>query len=201
MAFIRYFEESNWLLKKIASILLMGLLCFNWVGYKLLITYLQKKAESQLEVQIDKNDCDESQLLEIRVPLNLPYQNDQGEFTRHYGEIEIEGKAYTYVKRKIEDGVLILKCIRSAEKETLKKVDNRFFKGINGIDKEGNGRNSSPFLSFAKSIFSDFENNHFDFSLNVWDTIDNKWHVEKTSIFNSDFLSSLEHPPDHLASC
>src|SRR5439155_4988660 len=61
-------------LRKIASILLICLLLFNWYGYRFVTNYLQKKADSQLEARLDVNDYDESQLIEIRIELNIPYQ-------------------------------------------------------------------------------------------------------------------------------
>ncbi len=143
-------------MKKIAAILLLALLLFNWVGYKLLINYLQKKADRQLEARIDFNDYDESQLMEIRVSLNMPYQNTWTDYERHYGEIQIDGKYYTYVKRKIEDGYLILKCISNAQKQQLKKTSNDIFKINNGIDQEKNGKNSSPFAKVIKGLLVDY---------------------------------------------
>jgi hypothetical protein len=78
---------------------------------------LSTKADSHLETQIDNFDYDESQLVEIRVDLNIPYQERYTEFERQYGEITIDGKPYTYVMRKMEGTVLILKCLHNIYKE------------------------------------------------------------------------------------
>jgi hypothetical protein len=63
-------------------------LFFNWYGYRIVTTILTKDADKQLEVQLDNQQYDETQLIEIRIALNVPYQNDQAEFERHYGEIK-----------------------------------------------------------------------------------------------------------------
>ena len=81
-------------MKKLAAILLIVILFFNWYGYRIVTNILAKDADKQLEVQLDNNDYDESQLIEVRVALNMPYQNDQSDFERHYGEMEVDGKYY-----------------------------------------------------------------------------------------------------------
>ena len=86
-------------MKKLAAILLVALLFFNWYGYRLITDYMQQRSDAQLEARLDQNDYDESQLIELRVPLNLPYHNDWTEFERYDGEVEIEGVHYKYVKR------------------------------------------------------------------------------------------------------
>ena len=54
-------------LKKIAAILLLLLLAFNWYGYRIVIALMQQKADRRLEARIDNSDYDESQLVEISV--------------------------------------------------------------------------------------------------------------------------------------
>ena len=98
-------------MKKIAAILLIAILSFNWYGYRIVTIILARNADKQLEVRLDNDQYNESELIEIRVALNVPYQNDQADFERHYGEMEVNGQYYTYVKRKIENGYLVLKCI------------------------------------------------------------------------------------------
>ena len=136
----------------------MCLLLFNWYGYRFVINYLQQKAERQLDSRIDVRDYDESQLVEIKVPLSMPYQNNQSSFERHYGEIEIGGTLYSYVERKIQDGYLVLKCIPNQAKQDLKTADNILFTQNNGLDQEHNGKNNSPLASLFKSIFTDYDN-------------------------------------------
>lgn len=153
-------------LKKIAAILLIGLLAFNWFGYKLVINYFQKQADRRLESRIDVNDYDESQLIEIKVALDMPYQNNWSSFERNYGEIEIGGKIYTYVKRKVEDGYLILKCIPNTAKQKIKNADYRIFNANNGLDQEHNaGKKDSPLNAVNKSIFSIYDDYSANYNL------------------------------------
>jgi hypothetical protein len=179
----------------------MSLLVFNWVGYKLLVNYLEKKADHQLESRIDVNDYDESQLLEIRVSLNLPYQNTWTEFERCYGEIEIDGNYYTYVKRKIEQDALVLKCIANRKKQTIKNTGNILFKAINGIDQEQNGKSQLPVTSLIKTLFSDFDDHCLNYHLDVLNGGNRCW-INSNNLFVNDFnLPVCEQPPERSALC
>jgi hypothetical protein len=142
-------------LKKIAAILLIILLAFNWYGYRIVIAVLQHKADRKLEARLDKSDYDESQLVEIRVTMNLPYQQRYTEFERTYGEVEIDGKSYTYVKRKVEGDVVIFKCIANQSKQQLKAINNDLTKANSGVDTEHPGKQHQQ-SSFAKNFWSEY---------------------------------------------
>jgi len=182
--------------RKIAAILLICLLVFNWYGYRFVTGYFQKKADTQLEAKIDLNDYDESQLMEIRVALDMPYQVSSSAFERHYGEIELNGKIYAYVKRKIENGYLVLKCIPNTVKENIKNADNILFTANNGLDQEHNGKSNSPLSNIFKSIFSDYDDYSQNYNLkNVADNNQKPLHTG-ISFFNSVCLPVSEQPPE-----
>jgi hypothetical protein len=144
-------------LKKIASILLLSLLLFNWVGYRLLTQYLESSANERLLARIDLNDYNESELIEMRVSLNLPYQNDQAQFERVNGEIEINGQHYNYVKRRIEKGQLVVMCIPNHGKTRIENSKDDYFKLINDLQQNGDSRKTEKSTSTAfKALFSEY---------------------------------------------
>ena len=143
-------------LKKTVAILFIAVLVFNWYGYRLVIDVLAKHADERLEVQLDNNDYVEDQLIELKIPLNVPYQNDQAGFERCYGKIEINGTLYTYVKRKIENGCLIMKCIPNKTKQQVTAAGNDYFKETNGLAQPGK---QSAGKNFSKNFWSEYENN------------------------------------------
>ena len=145
-------------MKKSIAIFFSLILLFNAGGYRVLLSALQSKADKKLEIRIDNNEYDEAQLVEIKVPLNMPYQSRQTDFERHYGEITIDGKAYTYVKKKIDGDVLILKCIRNEQKQALKKTADDLVKTNSGQDQENNSKKQN--LSFLKIFGTDYDNNN-----------------------------------------
>lgn len=188
----------NYRLRKVAAISSICLLVFNWYGYRFVTNYLQKQADKQLEARLDVNDYSEAQLMEIRVPLNMPYQNNSSEFERHYGEIEVNGKIYTYVKRKIEDGVLILKCIPNTQKQNLKNADNILFTANNGLDQEHNGKNNSPLTNIVKTLLGEYDAQQQNYDLRaLQDMLKDRAQTE-ASFLKTVSLPVAEQPPEGL---
>ena len=119
-----------------------------------MIAVLNDHADTRLESQIDKSDYDESQLIEIKVAMNMPYQERFTDFERHYGQIEIDGKSYTYVKMKIAGDMAIFKCIPNESKQLLKTINNELTKANSSGDMDHSGKQQS---SFAKNFWSEYD--------------------------------------------
>jgi CRISPR/Cas system endoribonuclease Cas6 (RAMP superfamily) len=117
---------------------------------------MQDVADQRLETLLDNSDYNESQLIEIRVALNMPYQQRFTEYERHYGEIEIDGKSYTYVKRKIAGDVAIFKCIANKSKQELKAIKNDWAKANSGIETDHPAKQKQQ-SSFAKNFWSEYD--------------------------------------------
>ena len=144
-------------MKKTAAILLSALLCFNWYGYQFVAGYLQYQAGLQLEARLDNNDYNDSQLIKVRIPLNLPYHNDWNYYERYDGEIEFRGIHYKYVKRTIENGDLVLLCLPNNAKQHIQSAKEEFFKLVNDLQQETTGKTTNPGKASAlKNFFSDY---------------------------------------------
>ena len=112
---------------------MLALFLFNLVGYRLWFYYAQQHADEQLQASLDNNGYNEDDLIEIKVPLSIPYQINQKSFERIDGEVNIKGKIFKYVKRKITDGQLVLLCIPDQTKMRLQNAKVDFFKNTNDI--------------------------------------------------------------------
>jgi len=152
------YENAFGVLKRTLSILLLGLFLFNCFGYKLLISYIENKADQQLEEQLDNNNYDESQLISIKVPVTyLPYYNNSKSFERIDGQIEIHGTPYKYVKRRIYNDSLELLCIPNATAMKLQSTRNEIFKFVNDLQ-PGKKSESHP-RSFKVPTINDYISN------------------------------------------
>jgi hypothetical protein len=128
--------------KQALSILLLAILSFNWFGYRLVSGLLQNKATAALQSQIDRSDYQDDQLLEIRVPLNTPYMaGTSSQFERVDGEIEVSGKTYRFVKRKVSNGELVLLCLRDENSSRFQQSRMDFFKLVNDLGHSSRGNN------------------------------------------------------------
>lgn len=184
-------------MKKIASILLLILLVFNWCGYRFLFNWVQEKADAQLEAKLDKNEYHEDDLIEISVPLNLPYQTDWADFERVDGEIEIDGIHYKYVKRKVQQGQLVLKCIPNRSKHQMLNARDAFFQLVNDLQQEQPEKKSNSQKGIAKLNISDYEEHathQFDYSaISLVVKYQGSPHVYFNSI---NFHNTPEQPPE-----
>lgn len=136
---------------------------FNLFGYRVLIDFLQTRSEQKLESLIDNSEYREEELIEFRVPIHMPYQQRNTAFERYYGHISIGGQEYTYVKRKIEGDVLILKCLPNHSKTILKNLAADMTQA-NSNSSPGN----MPLKSTAKIFCFDCEEAfHYQFSMMI----------------------------------
>ncbi len=117
-------------MKKIATILLIAIFIFNIIGYKWAFTYLEDRATSRLEQKIDDGQYSDDQLLEIKIPISVPYYTST-KFETYYGETKFEGEHYRYVKRKISGDTLYLLCLPHTEKDNIAAAKKDFIKSIN----------------------------------------------------------------------
>lgn len=151
-------------MKKFITIILLFIFLFNVTGYYFVQQFLLEKSNEKISIAIDKKQYNKSQLIELRVPLNMPYYQNTS-FQREDGQINIKGITYNYVERKIENGYLVLKCLQNNLSQQIKKNTSDYFANANGIDKSGNQKSSSK--TIAKINIDDFEELHpFSFNSN-----------------------------------
>ncbi len=141
-------------MKRLAAILLLGLLGFNWCGYQLLSAYLEGRSDKQLESRLDENRYDDSQLLSIKVPAHLSYSSPSLKFERVDGQIEVGGVLYKYVKRRIYNDSVELMCIPNHAAMNLQTAKNEFFQLVNDLQHNGQGKQTNSHPGNSKSPVS-----------------------------------------------
>jgi len=183
-------------LKRIAAILLLGILLFNWCGYRILTSYLENNFNEKLEAQLDNNNYDESNLVTFKIPAtHLAYYTNYGSFERVDGQIEINGVLYKYVKRRIYNDSVELSCIPNNAVMNLQKMKDNFFKSVNDLQ-TGTQNKKSGSHSISKSFSLDFfvTNNNMSvnelFSSNLKKTISYQIHLPAS------FYSLPDQPPE-----
>jgi hypothetical protein len=151
--------------KKIASAILIFILLFNLFGYRFVADYLQQKSDARLEARLDKNNYNESELIELKIPIHLPYQTSWAEFERYDGEVNLNGILYKYVKRKVTNDTLVLLCIPNHQKMDLQTARDDFFKNTNDLAQNSNSKKSdnSKTISFKK-LMSEYDEQSFGFN-------------------------------------
>ncbi len=142
-------------MKTTATIILLILLVFNWCGYQLLNAYLDNQVTEQLEIKLDGNDFNESELVSIKIPAaHLTYYNSSNQFVRVNGKIEIRGLQYSFVKRRLYNDSIELLCIPNHASMQLTKVRNDYCKLVNDIQTPG--QEKKPDTHLSKNFAGDF---------------------------------------------
>jgi hypothetical protein len=149
--------------KKIAAILLLSLMVFNLIGYRWFFSVIENQVTATLEQKIFSSSYNDDQLVEIRIPLNMPYYSDK-DYENVYGETDWNGEHYRYVKRKVSGNTLYLLCLPNKEKTSIIKVKNEFTKAVNDIP--GNKQGSQEKSGLIKLLITEFRVNETTFDIN-----------------------------------
>ncbi|HET6254972.1 MAG TPA: hypothetical protein VFE32_12905 [Puia sp.] len=129
------------MLKRIAAILLLSVLLFNWLGYRLLTAFWEDHAATRLQGRLDNDQYDPSQLILLRVSADaLPYSNSTEQFQRSDGFIEIGPTRYRTVKRRLYNDSIEFLCIPDGAANRVRTAGNDFFSLVNDLQKPGHSK-------------------------------------------------------------
>lgn len=149
-------------MKRIAAILLLCLLLFNWVGYEVYTAILQADADKTMVADLDRNNYSDADLILIKVPaVHLSSYVNSKEFERVDGQIEIDGVHYNYVKRRFSEGSLELLCIPNNTATHIQSAKDEFFKLVNDLQHPGQSKktdqHNTSFKGFNAEYYADMQ--------------------------------------------
>ena len=184
-------------MKKLSAILLIALFLFNLFGYKLVFNYLQQQSDFQFVTSLDRNDYNDEDLVTIKVPLSLPYLNNQQNFERVDGEITLNGKILKYVKRKIADGNLILLCLPDPNKMRIKSAKDEFYKYANDLAQNNQSKkpgDTKP--GVFKNLLSEYNINDSEDNFSFCNILKSFGKTARSSFLPSSHCKLPEQPPE-----
>ena len=184
-------------MRKIASILLLGILLFNWVGFRFFTSYMEQKANVQLEAQLDNNNYDDADLISIKIPAeHVSSYANTNKFERVDGQVEVKGVEYKYVKIRHFNDSLELLCIPNQQVMKLQNAKDDFFKLVNDLQHTGQSKKGDNH-SFSKNFSSDnYTVQEFFKVSNPFITIAPKSFSYLVSISNN-LSCTAEQPPEN----
>ncbi|QEC68843.1 hypothetical protein FRZ67_16580 [Panacibacter ginsenosidivorans] len=182
-------------MKKIFAILLVAVYLLNLAGYSLLFDYFINCADELMVEELDNGNYNEAALIEIKVPMDLPYGPQQMEYERFDGEIELNGIHYNYVKRKVYNDTLYLFCVPNLSKTQLNNARTAYAGSSSDVTNPASEKKQSE--PFAKKITSENECNKPDNEYLIFTAVAS---LQKYQLFSPHlstcFLDSPEQPPD-----
>lgn len=190
---LRYLEPLICEVKKIAAILLLSLVVFNLVGYRWLFSAIENKATANLEQKISSGKYSDEQLIEIRIPLNMPYYSDK-EYENVYGETDFNGEHYRYVKRKVSGNILYLLCLPNKDKTNIVKAENEFAKAVN--DFPANKQGSQQKNNFIKLLTSEFRIHEIGLNENSFSSLSLQFINRNSAVKDLFFPLTETQPPE-----
>ena len=139
-------------MKKLFAILLLIVFLFNVGGYYVVFVALRFQATVELTQRLDADQYSQDELVELRLPVNLPYPLQENDFQRVDGKFEHEGQFYRLVKQKLENDELIIICIKDKKEKQLDQSMKDYSKFANDIPSS-----SKKTQNILSKLLKDFE--------------------------------------------
>jgi hypothetical protein len=182
-------------LKRVAAILFLFVLLFNLYGYQLVIAYLQQQNDLHLTAQLDKDAYADEDLITIKTPLALPYYSNSPDYERVDGAIQIDGIEYKYVKRRIFNDSLELRCLPNTVKQKLQNAKSDFFELSNDLQRpEGNKKASN----IIKSVLPEYCETLTFYIPHLFNNAKQRYVTSGTPFLSSLLTLVQEQPPESM---
>ena len=149
-------------MKKIIAILLIAVLLFNWVGYRVFTSFLEMQSSHELVAAFDNRQTEDLELISLKVPSSLPYYTGTGEFEKASGEIEINEIQYNYVQRKVTHDSIEYICVVNKAKTAIKKASDQYYKVVNDVDQHSTKKGTTAKIKMLKLDY--FQADVFEFA-------------------------------------
>ena len=173
---------------------MLSLLSFNWIGYRLLLSYAENREDRLLESSLDRQEYDASQLVSLKFPVDhfSAYVNARG-FQRADGQLEWNGVCYSYVKIRLYNDSLELLCIPNRARINLQRAEDNFFKLINDLQQKGS-RNQGAHL--IKMITAYYILTGFQMTSPCLPDGLSGWPVFTDALAGYSYLPEIDNPPE-----
>jgi hypothetical protein len=151
--------------KRMATIPILIILLFNWVGYQLYTSIEENRVNNGLIEKLDKDEFSSSDLISIKIPApHLSGYENERDFERVNGQVEIKGIVYNYVKWRFVNGSIELLCIPNRQVNLLRSAKENFFRLVSDIQNDQARKNSQHGSSYKNLNGEYFSESDFSIS-------------------------------------
>ena len=137
---------------------------FNAGGYDLFFQYLMYRSDSRIIEKINHNRYNNSDLVEVKIPVNMPTQQDWDSYQEVSGQVEIKGHRYDYAEIRITRDTLFLHVIPNTELSKLVKANGLYGKLVNDLPTSNTKRPANP---LTKKSLSESEYLTYNYNLST----------------------------------
>jgi len=183
-------------MRNLFAICLLALLVINMGGYQLVYRHQAAQADRALDKSIAWQQYNETDLITIRQPTQLPYYNNHRDFRSVQGEIEINGIHYRYVQYRIINDSIELRCIPNRDKMQLLQAVTDYAGAAAGLQQDLPGKQPAQGIRKITTGFSEYEALRL-YEFTVHFTLLSKDFVLVDSVPGENgFVTTMEQPPD-----
>ena len=126
---------------------------FNLGGYSLFFQYMINRSDSRIINQINNNHYHNSDLVEVKIPVNLPTLQDWTEFETISGQVQFKNNKYNYAQIKMTRDTLYLLVIPNHARTKLVNANIIYAKQVNDIPINKKSHNSLVKKSISESEY------------------------------------------------
>ena len=128
--------------------------------------------------------------------MSVPYQIERKDFERFDGEVNLNGKIYKYVKRKVCDGNLVLLCLPDHNKMRLETAKNDLFKNSNDLQNTGSKKPGNSKPTSGKNLSNEYNQNLTEYRIAFYKILYNFGFLNQLCPLPSAPHSSPGQPPE-----
>ena len=130
-------------------------------------------------------------MVEVKIPLNMPYINDTKDFERVDGQLEYKGVHYNYVKRKVTGDTLYVLCLPNISKTKLYVAKADYSKEVNDIPTNKKSTETLKKAGFA----TEYRCTSNEFLIIQFVTKTNVYHNANATPLSYNLIRIPEQPP------
>jgi len=183
-------------LKQSLAILLLSIHLFNICGYRVFYTLAETEADKQMTILLDADNYNDADLIQLKLPLHIPYTMNKMQYERCNGQIELNGTQYNYVKRMVQNDTLYLYCLPNLKKTEISNSKNQYSKqACSDVCGKHSERNASADIHFLKEYRSALPGFTFD----AGNAICDQFFVLNNCTILEGFAGRHLQPPDMLS--
>lgn len=145
--------------------------------------------------QLDDKQYSDTELIEVKLPLHLPYLSNWNDYERIDGEMEYNGIYYNYVKRKVCNDTLFLLCLPNQSKTRFYHARHEYARQVNGAPSRDN--NDKPLVKKI-NITTEYNQPLLQFSFTCWAEPVGSPHYNLVARLIHPFIDAQYRPPQVL---
>lgn len=147
-------------MRKLLSYVFIFLMFLNIMGYYWILAGMHYNSTQSLERKLSSDNYEETETVEIKIPISLPYVADNADFERTEGQFEYNGEYYHLVKQQYSNDTLRMICVKNHDSKQISQALRDYVQTF--ADQPGDaGKTLKEFSNFLKDyLIKDFSIEH-----------------------------------------